>query len=125
AACWAGPCAAIAALRALTTSWSVAAPVRVISLHRREQVGYEVVTLLKLDVDVGEGLADPLPHRDELVVDHDDPQHEDDDHSDNDPARPGHGIASWQGSQGSNGRVTQDRMDRTWRFGTLAVASHR
>ena len=34
---------------------------------------------LSLDVDVGEGLVDPLPHGNEAVVDHDDPQHEQDD----------------------------------------------
>ena len=65
-----------------------------VALYRLDQVGNEVVALLELHVDVGEGLADPLPHGHELVVDHDDPQHEDDDHSENDPAGRGHGRGS-------------------------------
>ena len=64
-----------------------------VSLDRLDQVRDQVVALLELNVDVGKGLADPLPHGDELVVDHDDPQHDDDDHSENDPAGRGHGRA--------------------------------
>src|SRR6478672_650513 len=61
-----------------------------ISLDRLDKVRDQVVAQLKLHVDVGEGLSDPLPHGHELVVDHDDPQHEDDDHSEYDPAGRGH-----------------------------------
>ena len=45
-----------------------------IALHRLDQVGNEVVALLELDVDVGKGLIDPLPHGNELVVDADRPK---------------------------------------------------
>ncbi len=45
-----------------------------IALHRLDQIRNEVVPLLGLHVDVGERLVDPLPHRDQPVVDHDDPQ---------------------------------------------------
>jgi len=34
------------------------------------------VAQLELHVDVGKRLTDPLPHRDKLVVDDDDPQNE-------------------------------------------------
>jgi hypothetical protein len=62
-----------------------AALVAGIALHRLDQVGNEVVALFRLHVDVGEGLVDPLPHGNEPVIDHDDPQHEQDDHTDDDP----------------------------------------
>ena len=98
AACCAGPCAAIAAFRALHHLFEGAALVGGISLDRLDQVRDQVVAQLELHVDVGEGLADPLPHGDELVVDHDDPQHEDDDHSENDPAGRGHEglLGGWE-----------------------------
>ena len=76
----------MAALRALHHLFKRAALVGGIAFHRLHQVRDEVVAELELHVDVGEGLADPLPHGHELVVDHDDPQHEDDNHSENDPA---------------------------------------
>ncbi len=62
-----------------------AALVAGIALHGLHQVGDEVVALFGLHVDVGEGLVDPLPHGDEAVVDHHDPQRGDDDEADDDP----------------------------------------
>jgi len=50
-----------------------------IALHGFDQVGNEVMALLHLHVDVGKGLVDPLPHRDQAVVDRDRPQDDDDD----------------------------------------------
>ncbi len=67
-----------------------AALVAGIALHGLDQVGNEVVTLLELHVDVGERLVDPLPHGDQPVVDHDDPDHERGDDSENDPGRSRH-----------------------------------
>jgi len=71
-----------------------------VSLYRLDQVGDQVVAQLELHIDVGERLADPLPHGDELVVDHDDPQDEDDNHSENDPAGRGHeGLLAGVGNE--------------------------
>ena len=58
-----------------------------VALHGLDQIGDQVVALLELDVDVGERLVDPLPHRNEAVVDHDDPHHEHDKDTENDPGR--------------------------------------
>ena len=60
-----------------------------IPLHGFHQIWNEVMTLPHLHVDVGIGLIDPLPHGDEPVVDHDDPQHEQDDRADDDPGDDG------------------------------------
>jgi hypothetical protein len=57
-----------------------AAFVRGVTLYRLDQVGNEVVALLELHVDVGEGLVDPLPHGNQAVVDRDRPQDDNDDH---------------------------------------------
>src|SRR5262249_41215332 len=62
-----------------------------IALHRLDEVGDEGVGVCCLDVDVGEGLIDPLAHGDEPVVDRDDPQHEHDDYADDDPGDGGGG----------------------------------
>ena len=64
-----------------------------IALYRLDQVGDQVVALLELHVDVGEGLVDPLPHGDQAVVDHDRPDHEHDDDAEDDPGGGGHGEA--------------------------------
>ena len=80
----------MAALRACTTASKRAALVAGIAFHGLDQVGNEVVALLELHVDVGERLIDPLPHGDEAVVDHDDPQHENDNDTEDNPAD-GHG----------------------------------
>jgi hypothetical protein len=42
-----------------------------VALHGLDEVRDEVVPLLQLHVDVGEGLRDPLPERDEPVIGHD------------------------------------------------------
>src|SRR5664279_1678670 len=64
-----------------------------IALHRLHQIGDQVVALLELHVDVGEGLVGPLPHSDEAVVDTDGPDHDYDNDAENDPAGGGHGTA--------------------------------
>ena len=53
---------------------------RRIALHGLDQIGNEVVPLLELDVDIGEGLAHTLTHRDEAVVNRDRPENEADNH---------------------------------------------
>ena len=77
-----------------------AALMRGIAFHCFDQVGDEVVALLGLHVDVGEGLVDPLPHGNEAVVDHDDPSEQNDDHTDDDPGDGGgrHGVRLLGGS---------------------------
>ena len=67
---------------------------RRVALHRFDDVRDEVQPLLQLDVDIGKRLSDPLPHRDELVVDHDDPKNENDDDAEYDPAGGGHWFGS-------------------------------
>ena len=63
------PAPLIAALRAWITASSVPLLVRGVALHGLDQVRDQVVALLQLHVDVGEGLVDALPQRDEAVVD--------------------------------------------------------
>ena len=55
-----------------------------VALHGLDQIGNEVVALLQLHVDIGEGLVGVLPQRDEAVVDadHQHRQNDDDDEDD-------------------------------------------
>lgn len=51
-----------------------AALVARIALHRFDKIGHEVVPLLHLNVNIGEGRIDTLAHGHEPVVDDDDPK---------------------------------------------------
>ena len=62
-----------------------AALMRRVALHRLDEVRDEVVALLQLHVDVGKGLRDPLPQRDEAVVDDDGIEDDRDDDREKDP----------------------------------------
>ena len=62
-----------------------------IALHRLDQVGNEIVALLGLHVDVGEGLVDPLAQCNKPVVNHHDPERDQDDHAEDDPGDCGRG----------------------------------
>ena len=64
---------------------------RGIALHGFDQVRNQVVTLLELHVDIGEGLSDPLAERDETVVGRERKQHENDDDADERSSR-----STWQ-----------------------------
>src|SRR5665811_1999636 len=55
-------------------SLQCAALVRSVALYGFDQIRNEIVALLELDVDVGEGLIDALPKRDKPVVDKNDVQ---------------------------------------------------
>ena len=63
-----------------------AAFVRGIALHGLDQVRNEIVPLLQLYVDIGEGLTDPLTEGDKAIVCAHRKQHENDDDAENDPA---------------------------------------
>jgi hypothetical protein len=71
--------------------------VRRVALYGLDQVGNEIVPLLELHVDVGKRLIDPLPHGDEPVVDHDDPDHEQRNDTEDNPGGCGHGGLSPEG----------------------------
>src|SRR6185312_8800661 len=60
--------------------------VRGVSLYRLHQIGDQVVALLELHIDVGEGLVGPLPHGDQAVVDADGPYNDYDNDAEDDPA---------------------------------------
>ncbi len=62
-----------------------------VALHRLHQIGDQVVALLQLHVDVGEGLVGPLPEAHQAVVDagHDQPGDDDDDDQDEGDAHGG------------------------------------
>ena len=59
---------------------------RGVALHGLDQVRDQVVALLELHVDVGEGLADALAERDQPVIGAEREEHENDDDAENDPA---------------------------------------
>jgi hypothetical protein len=65
-----------------------------VALDRLDQVGNEVVALLKLDVDVGEGLPAALPQRNKAIVGHGKPQAQQHENCEDDPAGVAHGAAS-------------------------------
>jgi hypothetical protein len=64
-----------------------------IALHGLDQIGDQVVALLELHVDVGEGLAATLPQRHQAVVGHDQPQADQHNHAKDDPACGAHGFS--------------------------------
>jgi hypothetical protein len=64
-----------------------------IALHGVDQVGDEIVPLLHLHVDVGQGPVDALEHRNEAVVDNDGPQGEKDEYSGENPVGRRHGVS--------------------------------
>jgi hypothetical protein len=53
--------------------------VRGVALDGLDQVRDQVVALLELNIDVGEGLVRALAQRNKAVVDRNDPDHEQDD----------------------------------------------
>jgi hypothetical protein len=57
-----------------------------VAFHRLDEIGHEIVALLELHIDVGEGLFAPLPQGDEAVVDADEPENEENKNAENDPA---------------------------------------
>src|SRR5581483_4365809 len=57
-----------------------------IALHGLDEVRDQVMTLLELHVDVGEGLVDTLAERDQPVIGGKRKQNEDDDNAEDDPA---------------------------------------
>src|SRR5215475_8320961 len=65
---------------------------RRVALHGLHQVRNEIVALAQLDIDVGEGLTDPLPHGNEAVIDADEPHHDRDNDTEDDPASGRHVV---------------------------------
>jgi len=61
-----------------------------IAFHGFHQIGDEIMPLTQLHVDIGIGLIDPLPHRNQAVIDADGPNNEDDDDGQDDHGRSGH-----------------------------------
>src|SRR6516164_8589777 len=59
---------------------------RRITLHGLDQVRNQIVPLLQLHVDIGKGLVDALPERDQPVICAESEQRENDDDAENDPA---------------------------------------
>jgi hypothetical protein len=57
-----------------------------IAFDRLDEIGHQVVALLELHVDVGEGVAIGLPQRDQPVVDEDEEQDADAEDDRSDPA---------------------------------------
>jgi hypothetical protein len=50
-----------------------------VTLHRLHQIGHEILALLELDVDVGEGAVGVLAKRHQAIVGADHHHHQDDD----------------------------------------------
>ncbi len=76
----------MAELRRLDHLVERAALVRGVALHGLDQVRNEIVALLELHVDVGEGLADPLAQGDQPVIGAEREENENDEDAENDPA---------------------------------------
>src|SRR5690606_30503965 len=75
-----------------------------------DQVGDQVVALFELDVDVGEGLVDALPHGNQAVVDRDCPYNEQYDDADDNPGSGGHGGGLLKGPRFSTEPAYPRRM---------------
>ena len=60
---------------------------RGVALHGLDQIRDQVVALLQLHVDVGEGLADALAEGDQTVIGAEREENENDEDAENNPAR--------------------------------------
>jgi hypothetical protein len=64
-----------------------------VALHGLDQVGDQILALLQLDIDVGEGVVGALPQGDEAVVSTDHHHHQDGGDDQNDDEGD-HGVGS-------------------------------
>jgi len=60
---------------------------RRVALYGLDQVRDQVMTLLQLDVDIGEGLSDALIERNQSVLCSEGEEYENDENANNDPSR--------------------------------------